>query len=123
MQSRVVLLIVLLIGLMGCTESVDIQLEPEVRMYFSDKPAQPIVINDKDEVYVSLNTWLNENKSDWYATSGRYPGGVYVKSGDRGIQVTQTKVIIYSTTTKEPRAIYIHDLKRGELSEIVKLAK
>ena len=121
-MNRVIFLLLIMV-LVGCSRSLDIQLEPEVHMFFSNDAEQRIRITQKDEVYVVLSAWLNENRAGWYATSGRYPGGVYVKSGDNGIQITESKVVIYSTTGNEPKAIYIQDIQKGELSRVVSFAK
>lgn len=118
-----VIIILLAISLFGCSKSVDIQLAPEVQMLHSKDTKQRISLTKKDKAYIVLNEWLHENKTGWYATSGRYPGGVYIKSGDYGVQVTELKVIIYSTTSKEPKAIYIKDIKKGELSTILNFTK
>ena len=109
-----------MIGLYGCSKSLDIQLAPEAQMYFFHDANQKITITEQDEVYVALKKWLAENKSGWFAASGSYAGGVYVKSGNYGIQVTQTKVIIYSTESKEPKAIYAQGIDRGELNTVLK---
>ena len=121
-MNRVIILL-LVLGLFGCSKSLDIQLAPEVHMFLSNDTKQKILITEKDEVYVILNEWLNANKADWYATSGNYPDGVYIKSGKYGIQVTESKVVIYSTVSNKPKAIYIQDIKKDELSAILSFAK
>jgi len=117
-QMGRITILLLAVLLASCSQSLDIQLEPEVTLFVHNDAEQRIPLTQKDEVYVILNEWLHENKSDWYATSGRYPGGVYVKSGKYGIQVTATHVVIYSTTGNEPRALYIQGIEKGELSRI-----
>lgn len=104
--------------IVSCNKSLDIQLEPEVSLFLINDARQPIRLTQEDEVYVVLNEWLHENRSDWNVTSGRYSGGVYVKSGRYGIQVTETQVVIYLTINNEPRAMYIQRIKKGELSRI-----
>jgi hypothetical protein len=116
-MGRIVVLL-LVVVLAGCSKSLDIQLEPEVSLFLNNDAQQRIRLTQKDEAYMILDEWLRENKSDWYVTSGRYPGGVYIKSGKHGIQVTQAHVVIYSTTSNEPRAMYIQGIKKGELSRI-----
>jgi len=116
-------ILLLVMVLMSCSKSVDIQLETQVHVFLSDNTEQKILLTQKDEVYVTLNTWLDENKDGWYATSGRYPGGVYIKSGNYGIQVTESKVIIYSTSGNKPKAIYIQDIEKGELNEVINFSK
>jgi hypothetical protein len=109
--------------LVSCSKALDIQLEPEVSVFFSNDTEKRIRLTQKDEEYVILNEWLQENRADWYITSGRYPGGVYVKSGNYGIQITKTHVVIYSTTSHEPKAIYIQGIEKGELSRIRNIGK
>jgi len=121
-MNRIIILL-LVVVLVSCSKSLDIQLEPEVHMFLSNDTEQRIRITQKDEVYIVLNEWLHQNRSDWYATSGRYPGGVYIKSGKYGIQVSETHVVIYSTERNEPKAIYIQDIKKGELSRIRNFGK
>ena len=121
-MNRIVILL-LVVVLVSCSQSLDVQLEPEVILFINNDAEQPIRLTQKDEAYVALNEWLHENRSDWYATSGRYPGGVYVKSGNDGIQVTKKHVVIYSTSGHEPKAIYIQNIKKGELSKIINFEK
>jgi hypothetical protein len=122
-QINRIIIILLVVVLAGCSKSFDIQLEPEVSLFLNNDTEQRIRLTQKDEVYVELNEWLHENRSDWYVTSGRYPGGMYVKSGKYGIQVTDKHVVIYSTTGNEPKAIYIQVIQKGELSSIRNFAK
>lgn len=114
MMRRV--LVLLLLGLLaGCSQSVDIALQDEVVVYLSSDAAKQVRLTRQDEAYRELSDWLRDNQSNWYATSGRYPGGVYVKSGDHGIQVTERNVILYSTVGAEPRAMYIQDVSQSKL--------
>ena len=124
--NRIVILllaVVFVLTLGGCSKSIDIQLASKAQVFLSSNPEQPITITKNDEIYLILKDWLNENKEGWYATSGRYPDGVYIKSGVHGIQVTEQKVIIYSITNNEPKAIYIQQIEKGELSQIVNFAQ
>jgi hypothetical protein len=121
-MNRVILLL-LVICLFSCSKPLDIQLEPEVHIFLSKDTKQGIRITPKDEVYVILNEWLADNKTGWYVTSGRYPGGIYVKSGKYGIQVIESKLVIYSTAGNEPKAIYIQEIEKGELSAIINFGK
>ena len=73
----------LVIIFFGCSKSLDIQLEPEVSVYLSKESKKSFRITQKDEAYTKLDQWLDRNKANWYATSGRYPGGVYVKVKDK----------------------------------------
>ncbi|MCM8883186.1 MAG: hypothetical protein LC541_07655 [Candidatus Thiodiazotropha sp.] len=117
-QMDRIIILLLVVFIVSCSKSLDIQLEPEVNLFLNNDTEQRIRLTQKDDVYVVLNKWLHENRSDWYVTSGRYPGGVYVKSGNYGIQVTEANVVIYSTTSNEPRAIYIQGIEKDELSRI-----
>jgi len=114
-KLRTFFLIVSLMLIMSCSESVSIQLEPEVNLFHSDGMEEPTTLTQKDEAYRILNKWLLENKDDWSLTSGRYPGGIYIKSGDYGIQIKEKQVVIYSAENSEPRALYIKDINKGEL--------
>ena len=118
-QMNKFIILFLVIIFYGCSKSLDIQLEPEVSVYLSKESKKSFRITQKNEAYTKLNQWLVNNKANWYATSGRYPGGVYVKSGNFGIQITKTKVIIYSTANKDIKAIYAQELKSGELNSIL----
>jgi hypothetical protein len=121
-MNRIIILLLVMV-IVSCSKSLDIQLEPEVDLFLNNDTEQRIRLTQKDEAYVVLNEWLHENRSDWNITSGRYSGGVYVKSGNYGIQVTETKVIIYSTISNEPRAIYIQGIKKSELGRIRNFGK
>ena len=121
-MSRIFVILSLLV-LVGCSQSLDIELEPEVDVFLSSNADQQLRLTSGDKEYNILNEWLDAHKSGWYQTSGRYPGGVYVKSGKYGIQVTETNVVLYSTTPPEPKAIFIQSIGKGELSEIRGLGK
>ena len=108
---------------MSCGQSFDLTLQPEVTVYFSDDRNKTISLTSRDKAYTELDAWLSENNSNWYTTSGRYPGGVYIKSGDYGIQVTRTQVVIYSATESETLAIYTQNLEGGELKSVKNLGK
>ena len=107
----------------ACSESLDIQLEPEVQVYPGIDSDRRIRLTPQDEEYQVLNEWLSEHRSGWYATSGHYSGGVYIKSGSYGIQVTETHVVLYSAARPEPKAMYIQKVGKGELSEIGNVGK
>lgn len=121
-MSRIFIVLSVL-ALVSCSQSLDIQLEPDVTVFFSNDSEKSMRLTSQDTEYVSLNRWLYEHRSGWHSTSGRYPGGVYVKSGDHGIQITKTLVVLYSTTHPEPKAIYIQKVGKGELRGIKDLGK
>jgi len=120
---RKIFIILSVLVIVSCGESLDIQLESEVNVYLSNDSDQKIRLTPQDKEYANLNEWLRENKSGWHPTSGSYPGGVYVKTGIYGIQITETHVILYSTTHPEPRSMYIQKIGRGMLSEIKNFGK
>lgn len=122
-KMRRFLILLSVVVFMGCSESVNIQLEPEVSVFLSSDPEHRVRLAPIDKEYAVLNEWLREHRSGWYSTSGRYPGGVYIKSGNYGIQITDTNVILYSTVTPEPKAIYIQKVAKGELNGIRNLGK
>lgn len=102
----------------GCSETIDVQLEPTVDAYLVTDSKQAIRLVETDAAHIQLNTWLKENRTNWHVTSGRYPGGVYLKSGTDGIQVTGMNVVVYSTKGPEPEAKYIRHVGKLELSEV-----
>lgn len=120
---KVIFMMLSVLILISCTESLDIQLEPEVNVFFNNNGEKRVRLTPEDKEYLILNEWLGKHKTGWYSTSGRYPGGVYIKSGDYGIQVTNMNVVLYSTTHQEPKAIYIQETGKAELSEILNLGK
>ena len=118
-----ILIILSVLVLVSCSKSLDIQLEPEVTVFLSNDSKQKITLTPKDKEYTNLNEWLREHSSSWHTTSGRYPGGVYIKSGTYGIQITETHVVLYSTTSPQPRSIYIQEVGKGKLSGIRNIGK
>ena len=118
---RIVFIVLSIWFLASCTESQEIHLEPQVTLYFSDENRKPLSLTAVDMEYTVLNNWLAKNNADWYSTSGRYPGGVYLKSGTNGIQVTETHVILYSTSLPEPKALFIQKIEPHELQGFRKL--
>ncbi|MCU7852665.1 MAG: hypothetical protein KZQ80_10670 [Candidatus Thiodiazotropha sp. (ex Monitilora ramsayi)] len=121
-MSRILIILSALL-LAGCSKPLDIQLEPEVHVFLSNGSEQRIRLTPEDKAYAVLNEWLRTHRSGWYSTSGRYPGGVYIKSGDSGIQITDTHVVLYSTTPPKPKAIYIQKIGKGDLREIRNIDK
>ncbi|MCU7811249.1 MAG: hypothetical protein KZQ77_08425 [Candidatus Thiodiazotropha sp. (ex Notomyrtea botanica)] len=121
-MSRILIILSALV-LAGCSQSLDIQLAPEVSAFLSNDSEQIIRLTPKNREYAELNKWLREHRSGWYSTSGRYPGGLYIKSGSYGIQITDTHVVLYSTTPPKPKAIYIQKVAKGELSVLRNVGK
>jgi hypothetical protein len=122
-QMKQIVIILFVMFLVSCSKSLDIQLAPEAHVFLSSDGERKILLTQKDEIYGILNKWLRENNRGWYATSGRYPGGVYIKSGDHGIQITEHKVVIYTTKSSKPKAIYVQEIEKRELSKIVNFGK
>jgi hypothetical protein len=101
--------------LVSCSKAVDIELSPQVSVLFSRDSDKNVQLTEESPEYQELKKWLQENESDWYSTSGRFPGGIYIKSGEHGIQVTKNHVVIYSTTSKKPKAVYVQEINNREL--------
>ena len=117
-MKKIFLLLITLL-LLGCSKTVDVALSPEAFIYSSNDSSQKIQLSPDEAAYQDLNNWLAENKDGWYATSGRYAGGVYVRSGVHGIQIKELKVVIYSTSSEKPSALYVKDINRGELASLL----
>ncbi len=99
----------------GCSETINIQLEPKVDAYVVSASKQKISLVETDAAYAELQNWLLEHQTGWHNTSGRFPGGVYIKSGKRGIQVTGMEVVIYTINGFEPDAQYVRNVGKTEL--------
>lgn len=123
MKKYLLVLSALLFVLMGCSKVVEVQLDDEVTVFLSDGNETKIQLTAQDPEYVLLKEWLQENKSGWLSASGRYPGGVYLTSGDYGIQVTDSKVVLYSNITDKPSAIYAQEIERIELRALKDLGQ
>jgi len=123
MKKNMLVLSVLLLMLMGCSKLVEVKLDPEVTVFLSDSARQEIQLTSKDAEYIMLQEWLAQNKAGWLSTSGQYPGGVYLTSDNYGIQVTDSKVVLYTSITDNPRAIYAQEIERSDLKELKNLKK
>ncbi len=110
-------------ALLGCSKTFELKLAPQITAYSSEKSEEKIPPSQHDNAYVELEKWLAEHSSGWYPTSGQYEGGVYLKSGKHGIQITKTHIIIYSTSYAKPRAIYIQEVGKKELISIRNIGK
>ena len=108
----------LLILLAACSKTVDIQLTSEVKVFFSDNKDKTIQLKAGDAAYDVLKDWLVSHKGGWLTASGQFAGGVYILSGDYGIQITETKVIVYSTKGDKPQALYAQQITRSEFKNI-----
>ena len=115
MFFKVSMIILSMIVLSGCSKPVSIQLEPKLTLFISSDKETPIHLTAQDEAYIALDNWLKENSDNWYSTSGKYPGGVYIVSGNDGIQVTQRRVILYTITEGKPVAKYVQEIDQTEL--------
>jgi hypothetical protein len=107
----------------GCSKPMTIELQPLVKVYLSENKDKVIHLTSDDSAYNELAQWLSEHQSGWYPTSGKYPLGVYVVSGEYGIQITQRRIVIYSTKKAKPEAIYVQEIKDVELKKIKAIGK
>ena len=123
MKKYMLVLSILLLVLTGCSKLVDVQLDAEVTVFLSNGSEQKILLTAKDAEYIMLKEWLALHKGDWLSTSGRYSGGVYLTSGNYGIQVTDSKVVLYTNITDKPTAIYAQEIERSGLNALKKLKK
>lgn len=123
MKKNILVLSTLLLMLMGCSKLVDVQLDPEVTVFLSNSGGQQIELTEEDAEYIILQEWLEQNKADWLSTSGKYSDGVYLTSGHFGIQITDSKVVLYTSITDKPRAIYAQEIERSDLKELKSLKK
>tara|TARA_R110000796_G_scaffold97559_5_gene204665 strand:- start:565 stop:948 length:384 start_codon:yes stop_codon:yes gene_type:complete len=123
MKNYLLVLSTLLLLLTGCSKSVEVQLEPELTVFVSAGSDKTIQLTKQDAEYIMLSEWLVQNKADWLPTSGRYAGGIYLTSGNYGIQVIDTKVVLYSSITDNPTAIYAQEIERSDLRALKDLAK
>ncbi|NQY88561.1 MAG: hypothetical protein HRT51_12610 [Colwellia sp.] len=123
MKKYVLVLSTLLLLLTGCSKLIDVQLDTEVTVFLSNNGEKQIPLTAKDAEYVMLKEWLEQHKAGWLSTSGRYSGGVYLTSGNYGIQVTDSKVVLYSSIRDNPRAIYAQEIERSDLRALKNLGK
>lgn len=123
MKRMILVLSTLIFMLMGCSKPIDVQLDAEVTVFLSNGSGQQIQLTAKDAEYVLLEEWLEQNKGDWLSTSGRYPGGIYLTSGGYGIQVIDSKVVLYSNITDKPTAIYAQEIERSDLKILKDLGR
>jgi len=123
MKNYLLVLSTLLLLIMGCSKSIDVQLDPELTVFVSAGSDKTIQLTKQDAAYKMLSEWLRENKAGWLPTSGHYAGGIYLTSGSYGIQVIDTKVVLYSSITDNPSAIYAQEIERSDLRALKDLAK
>lgn len=117
-QSAILFILASVMMMVGCSKAVDIQLADTLSAYVISDSKTPIHLEKTDAAYIQLNDWLAENRTGWHNTAGRFPGGVYLLSGDTGIQVTGMNVVVYSTRGPEPEAQYIRHVGKLELSDV-----
>ncbi len=123
MKKYLLVLSTLLFVLMGCSKSVDVQLDEKVTVFLSDGSNRKIQLNAQNPEYIMLKEWLEQNKANWLSASGRYSGGIYLTSGSYGIQVTASKVVLYTSITDKPTAIYAQEIERIDLRALKDLGK
>lgn len=123
MKKYILVLSAMLMLLMGCTQSVEVKLEPEVQVFLSENTEKTIRLSETDAEHALLKKWLAEHKDGWLTTSGKYSGGVYLTSGEFGIQITTSKVVLYTDITTTPTAIYAQEIERSELRALKDLGK
>lgn len=92
--------------MMWCTKTVEVELDAEVTVFLSEDSKAKLVLTKNNTEYRLLEKWFVQHKEKWLSTSGRYAGGIYLTSGSYGIQVTDSKVVLYSSITDNPTAIY-----------------
>ncbi len=123
MKKYTLVLSALLMLLVACTQSVNVKLDPEVTVFLSDASDKTMRLSEQNSEYVLLKEWLVTHKDNWLTTSGKYSGGVYLTSGEFGIQVTDSKVVLYTDITTTPTAIYAQEIERSELKSLKMLGK
>ncbi|MGB1261841.1 MAG: hypothetical protein ACPG52_02930 [Cognaticolwellia sp.] len=123
MTQYFAIILMLLLTLTGCSKTVEVALDPEVNVFISASSKDHIILTAKNAEYVILNNWLAQQQANWLPTSGRYAGGVYLTSGNYGIQITDSKVVLYANITDKPTAIYAQEIERSELKMLKNLAK
>lgn len=120
---RNVLLLLVIFVLSACTQTLDLQLASEVTVYRSDDRANPLTLTAKDSEYALFNHWLNEHRSEWHPTKGRFRGGIFMKSGKDGIQVTKSEVILYASRDGKMEATHAAQIGPNELQPIKDIGK
>jgi len=110
-----------LIVLAGCSQSVNIQLAPEVSVFHSSDPKHEIRLAADHPAYQEFNAWLTDNPDGWYGVSGRFQGGVFIQTGVQGIQVLNTEVVLYAKQQGGLSATHVHEIGPGELNNIKQL--
>ena len=124
MKTTIKLLSTLLCAMLvltACSKTIDISLEPKVKVFFSDNKEKTITLKTGDEAYDLLDSWLKSHQGGWLTASGQFAGGVYILSGEYGIQITEAKVIIYAAKGSKPMALYAQQITRSELKLLKEL--
>ena len=123
MKKYVLNLSMLALLLIGCGKSVEVPLDPEVVVFLSAGSTETVRLTEDDAEYAILKAWLEQHQTSWLSTSGRYAGGIYLTSGQYGIQVTDSKVVLYANITDNPTAIYAQEIARSDLKTLKLLGK
>lgn len=110
--------LVTILMLASCSKVPDIALTPELTIFYSDDSEKRVTLTQEDEAYQELDDWLRDNQSDWISTSGHFPSGIYIVSGDYGIQITKLHVVLYLSNRKNTKASFIQNLGANELRKI-----
>lgn len=121
-MKKHLLILSALLMFMGCSKVVDVQLDPEVTVFLSSSE-EKVHLTSSDAEYLMLKQWLEQHKTSWLSTSGKYSGGIYLTSGNYGIQVTDSKVVLYSSIENNPTAIYAQEIERSDLRALKDLSK
>lgn len=123
MKKYILVPLTLLLFLVGCSKPVDVLLDDEITVLSSSNSEKKVQLTAKDAEYILLKEWLIQHRGSWLSTSGRYPGGVYLTSGEYGIQVTDSKVILYTNIADNPTAIYAQEIERSDLKILKDLGR
>ena len=117
------LIVLGMLALMACTQTLDLQLEPEVSVYRSDDRENPKTLTAANAEYGIFNTWLRENQSKWHPTKGRFKGGIFIQSGKKGIQITTSEVILYANRGGRMEATHAAQIGPNELQSLKDFGK
>ena len=120
---RRVFLLLGVLFLAGCTNSVDVQLKPELVVFLSNDQQNTVPLSTQDSAYQELQGWLTENQDDWYVTNAAFAGGLYIQNDEQGIQVTRSHVVLYQKVGDAIEATHVQAISGAELSSVKALAQ